>query len=105
MAGRHVARCTGGGTTAVAPPPWPPPAPPLRPAPSSPLSAEQAQAELVLLNGRVLTVDDAFSIRQAVAVKDGRFAAVGSDADVRPWVGAETRVVDLGGKTVIPGLI
>ena len=62
-------------------------------------------ADLVLLNGKVVTVDRDFSIKGAIAIKDGRFAAVGSQRDVRRWMGARTRVVDLGGRTVIPGLI
>lgn len=63
----------------------------------------------VFANGKIVTVDDRFSIQQAVAVSaDGRIAAVGADADVRAWArqawpGAE--VTDLGGATVIPGLI
>jgi len=63
------------------------------------------KAELVLLNARVITVDQKFTIASAVAIKDGRFAAVGSDREVRSWIGQQTRVIDCRGKTVIPGLI
>jgi hypothetical protein len=66
--------------------------------------AEQA-AELVLLNGKVITVDAVDSISQAVAVKDGLIQAVGSDGDVTTWIGERTQVVNLGGRTVTPGLI
>ncbi len=62
-------------------------------------------ADLVLHNGKIVTVDRGFSIKQAVAIKDGRFLAVGSDRDMRPLTGPRTRVVDLAGHTVIPGLI
>jgi predicted amidohydrolase YtcJ len=62
-------------------------------------------AELVLRNGKILTVDKDFSIKEALAIKGGRFVAVGMNGDVRRWMGPSTRVVDLGGRTVIPGLI
>jgi len=63
------------------------------------------QADLVLLNGRVLTVDDRFRVAAALAVRDGRFVAIGSNEDVRPHIGAATRVIDGRGRTVVPGLI
>lgn len=63
-----------------------------------------ADADLILHNGKVVTVDARFSVRQAVAMKDGRITAVGSDAEVLKERGAATRVVDLKGKTALPGL-
>jgi predicted amidohydrolase YtcJ len=63
------------------------------------------QADLVLLNGRVLTVDDRFRVAAALAVREGRFVAIGSNEDVRPHIGAATRVIDGRGRTVVPGLI
>ena len=62
-------------------------------------------ADLVVLDAKILTVDDGFRLAQAVAVRDGRFVAVGSTAEVRARIGATTRVIDGGGRTVIPGLI
>ena len=62
-------------------------------------------ADMVLRNGKIVTVDREFSIKEAVAIKNGRFIAVGSDRDVRPLMGSSTRVIDLGGRTVVPGLI
>jgi predicted amidohydrolase YtcJ len=62
-------------------------------------------ADTVYLNGKVITADKAFSIAQAVAVKDGKFVGVGSSDDMRKYVASGTRVVDLQGKTVIPGLM
>jgi predicted amidohydrolase YtcJ len=62
-------------------------------------------ADLVLRHGKIITVDREFSIKEAVAIKGGRFIVVGSDRDVRPMMGATTKVIDLGGRTVIPGLI
>jgi len=62
-------------------------------------------ADLVLLDGRVLTVDDRFSVATALAVRDGRFIAVGSNQGVRAHIGSTTRVIDGRRRTVIPGLI
>ena len=67
--------------------------------------AVKAPADLVLRGGKIVTVDHNFSIREAVAIRDGRFIAVGTDRDMRPLTGPGTRVVDLAGRTVIPGLI
>ncbi len=61
-------------------------------------------ADTVLLNGKILTGKD-FSVREALAVRDGRILATGRSADVRKLAGKGTRVVDLQGRTVIPGLI
>jgi len=62
-------------------------------------------ADTVYLNGKIITADKAFSVAQAVAIKDGRFVGVGSDESVRRHVAANTRVIDLGGRTVVPGLM
>jgi len=62
-------------------------------------------ADVVLLDARVLTVDDAFRTAAAVAVRDGRFVAVGSNDEVRRHVGPATRVIDGRGRTVVPGFI
>jgi predicted amidohydrolase YtcJ len=61
--------------------------------------------DLILHGGKVVTVDAAFTIAQALAVRDGRILRVGADADVLALRAPETRVVDLAGGTVIPGLI
>jgi hypothetical protein len=61
-------------------------------------------ADIVFLNGKVITVDKGFSLCQAVAVKDGVIVALGKNGDVKPLVGKKTRVVDLKGKTVLPGI-
>lgn len=62
-------------------------------------------ADLILCNGKIVTVDQQFRIAQGVAIERDRFVAVGTDAEVRRHAGEATRVVDLGGRTVIPGLI
>lgn len=60
---------------------------------------------MILHGGKVVTVDDEFSIAQAVAIAGGRILAVGTDQEVMRYSGSETRRVDLRGRTVIPGLI
>jgi len=62
-------------------------------------------ADMILVNGKVVTVDERFSIQEAVAIRDGRILDVGSNARIRALAGDRTRVVDLKGRTVIPGLI
>ncbi len=65
-----------------------------------------AQApDTILVNGKILTVDSAFSIREAIAIHDGRILALGPTADIRKMAASKTRVIDLQGRTVIPGLI
>ena len=61
-------------------------------------------AEAVYRNGRIYTVDAARSWAQAVAIAGGRFVAVGSDAEIAPYVGPKTRVVDLAGRMAMPGI-
>src|SRR6266566_4921500 len=68
-------------------------------------SAPAQGIDTILVNGKILTVDQQFSIRSALAVREGRIAAIGSDAEVRKLAGAKTRTIDLQGRTVIPGLI
>ena len=65
----------------------------------------QDAADLVLVNGKIVTVDDRFTIAQALAIRGGRVVAVGTSADVEKLTGAGTRTIDLSGRTVIPGLI
>ncbi|MFM9971355.1 MAG: amidohydrolase [Burkholderiales bacterium] len=64
-----------------------------------------AQADVILQNGKIVTLDQKNSIRQAMAVRDGKIAAVGSNEEVKKLAGRGTRVIDLGGRTVIPGMI
>ncbi|HEY9237256.1 MAG TPA: amidohydrolase family protein, partial [Burkholderiaceae bacterium] len=62
-------------------------------------------ADLVLSGGPVLTMVPGAAPAQAVAVVGDRIAAVGSDADIAPWLGPRTRRIDLAGRTLIPGVI
>ncbi|MGH2510257.1 MAG: amidohydrolase, partial [Ktedonobacteraceae bacterium] len=72
------------------------------------LFARQATAlapDAIFYNGKVITVDSEFSIDQAFAVKGDRFLAVGSNKEVQALAGPKTRLVNLKGHAVIPGLI
>jgi predicted amidohydrolase YtcJ len=69
-------------------------------------SAAQAQsADTILLNGKIVTLDAKSSVAQAVAIRDGRVMAVGANDEIRKLAGPATKTVDVGGRTVIPGLI
>lgn len=61
-------------------------------------------ADLIFIDGDVLTVDQAFSVAQAVAVRDGRILAVGQTTEIEALAGPRTRVVDLAGRTLLPGI-
>ena len=68
------------------------------------MSATDNQPDLILHNGRITTLDRANPVATAVAIKDGRFVAVGSDAEIVPLAGRATKVVDLGCRPALPGL-
>lgn len=67
--------------------------------------AAEAPADLVYRNGFVYTVDDSDSVQQALAVRAGRIVYVGPDAGAAGWIGKTTRVVDLRGRMLMPGLV
>lgn len=69
------------------------------------IEASTPSADLVLTNGKIITVDSKDSVAEAVVVKDGKILDAGSREMARQYVGGSTRVVDLKGKTVTPGLI
>ena len=69
------------------------------------LYAQQPPPDLILTNGKIITVDDRFTIAQAVAIRGGRFVAVGTNQEIAQLAGPNTRRIDLRGKAVIPGLI
>ena len=62
-------------------------------------------ADLILYNGNLVTLNDKAPTASAVAVKDGKIIQVGSNADVKPHQGEDTKVIDLEGKTAVPGFI
>lgn len=67
--------------------------------------AASAPADLVITNGRVVTLEDGMPDAQAVAAAGGRIVAVGTSAEIRKHVGPKTEVIDAGGQLVIPGFI
>jgi len=66
-------------------------------------TARVAPADLVLRNGKVVTMDSTNATGQALAITGDRITAVGSDADIQQYVGADTKVIDLQGHLAIPG--
>jgi predicted amidohydrolase YtcJ len=68
-------------------------------------TGNQQAADLILMNARIATQDERRPMASAAAIKDGRFIAVGSNEEVMALRGDGTEVIDVGGKTVIPGLI
>ena len=69
------------------------------------LHAQQTPADLILTNGKIITVNDTFQIAQAVAVRGSRIVAVGSNADITRLAGPNTQRIDLRGKSMVPGFI
>src|SRR5665213_474136 len=73
--------------------------------PTAILRAQQPAPDLILSNGKIITVDERFTIAQAVAIKGDRIAAVGTTQEMARLAGPNTRKIDLMGRAVIPGLI
>jgi predicted amidohydrolase YtcJ len=69
------------------------------------VSAVSEPADLIVLNANVLTMDAKVTAAEAFAVRGGTFARIGSNADIRLLAGPQSRVLDLDGKTVVPGFI
>lgn len=69
------------------------------------LGAQAPAPDLVLLNGKIITVDERFTIAQAVAIAGDRIVATGSSQEISRLAGPNTRRIDLRGRSVIPGLI
>ena len=67
--------------------------------------AQQPAPDLILSNGKIITVDERFTIAQAVAIKSDHIVAVGANQEITRLAGPSTRSIDLMGKTVTPGLI
>jgi len=68
------------------------------------ISTEKPEADTVYTNGKIYTVNEKQAWVEAVAIKDGKFIKVGSNADVKSLIGKNTEVVDLGGKFAMPGI-
>jgi len=69
------------------------------------MSGQAQQADLILTGGKIVTVDERFSVAQAVAVRGDRVVAVGGNQEIARLAGPNTRRIDLRGRTVLPGLI
>jgi predicted amidohydrolase YtcJ len=67
-------------------------------------AAAAQTADIILFNGKILTVDKEFSTQQALAIGNGRVLATGTSAAMKKLAGSKARLIDLGGRTVIPGL-
>ena len=78
---------------------------PARPGTAFAQGGQQAAADMVLTNGKIITVDSKFSIMQAVAIKGERILAVGTNQEIARLAGSATRRIDLRGRAVVPGLI
>ena len=72
---------------------------------ATPVAAQTPPADTILVNGKIVTVDDRFTIAEALAIRDQRIVAVGSSAEIEKLKGPQTRTIELAGRTVIPGLI
>lgn len=68
-------------------------------------TGRQMPVDLIVVNAKVLTVDPANTQAEAVAIRGNTFAAVGTTAEIRTLAGPKTRVIDAGGRTVVPGFI
>jgi predicted amidohydrolase YtcJ len=64
----------------------------------------KAFADLAIVNGKIVTVDSRFSIAEAVAVRDGRIVAVGTNNEIKKFTGENTRILDIKRKTMLPGI-
>jgi predicted amidohydrolase YtcJ len=97
VAGAAVATALAGGLAAPAA---------AQTAPPTTASASGIRpADLILKNGKIITVDAAFTIAQAIAIAGDRIVGVGPDAAMAAHTSPATRIIDLNGKTVIPGLV
>ena len=69
------------------------------------MAQEAMRADYIFHNGKVVSVDGSDSIEQAIAITGTTIRAVGSNEDILPLAGRGTRIIDLGGRTMVPGII
>jgi len=67
--------------------------------------SQSETADLVVRGGTIITMDEVYPEAEALAIRDGRILAVGTDAEIRSHIGNDTRIIDLDGATAIPGFI
>ncbi len=65
--------------------------------------SQKPKADLIVRNAVVYTMDSARSWAQSIAVKDGRLVFIGNDGEIKRWIGNKTKVVDAGGRLILPG--
>ncbi|MFF2858249.1 amidohydrolase, partial [Peribacillus sp. NPDC058002] len=63
------------------------------------------KADIVFMNGEVITVNQKNEVAEALAIKGNRISAVGTNHEIKAFIGEETNVVDLQGKSLLPGFI
>ena len=68
-------------------------------------SSNKEKAVIILYNGKIITIDKKFSLAEAVAIRNGKFLAVGTNKNILKFQGDSTQIIDLKGHAVIPGLI
>jgi predicted amidohydrolase YtcJ len=107
FAGGVLAGCKGGQIAQMTATPVPAitKGPTITVSPTTGSASATGTADMVLVNGKVITVDTKDTITQAVAIKDGLIHSIGTSDQIRTQAGAATKIVDLKGKTVTPGLI
>jgi predicted amidohydrolase YtcJ len=71
----------------------------------SPSQSKSDSGDLILINGKIITVDEKDSIVQALAIHNGKIVATGTDEEIRKFARKDARVIDLHGRTATPGLI
>ena len=69
------------------------------------LSCQTEPADMVILSAKVVTVDEEFSIHEAIAIKDSQFIAIGSNSKIEKYIGPYTKTMKMDGAMVLPGLI
>lgn len=68
------------------------------------MNLKEKTADFAITNAKVITVDSQFSIKEAIAVKNGEILAVGANEDINPFITHDTRVLNVKGKTILPGI-
>ncbi|MDM5212597.1 hypothetical protein QUF94_14300 [Peribacillus sp. NJ4] len=63
------------------------------------------KADIVFINGEVITADQKNSVAESLAIKGNRISAVGTNQEIKVFIGEETNVIDLQGKSLLPGFI
>ncbi len=99
-----VSACTA-GTTSPDPEPSTTTASPTSTTTTTEVPLPDAPAGLILHNGQILTVDQDFTIARAVAITDGDIVAVGTSEELMALAGPDTLVIDVDGRTVMPGFV